>query len=76
MKSRLSHDSLVEVPVAVVWDVYRGLQLGKLLNQLLRDVIGTVEVVYGDGGVGTILKFTFPPDHVTTYVVLLDDKGT
>ncbi|KAK9016341.1 hypothetical protein V6N11_078842 [Hibiscus sabdariffa] len=36
-------------------------ELGKLLNQLFRDVIGTVEVVYGDGGVGTILKFTFPP---------------
>ncbi|KAK8633052.1 hypothetical protein V6N13_013906 [Hibiscus sabdariffa] len=61
MKGRLSHDSPVEVPAAVIWDVYRGLQLGKLLNQLLRDVIGTVEVVYGDGGVGTILKFTFPP---------------
>ncbi|KAK8633050.1 hypothetical protein V6N13_013904 [Hibiscus sabdariffa] len=61
MKGYLSHDFLVEVPAAVVWDVYRGLQLGKLLNQLLRDVIGTVEVVYGDGGVGTILKFTFPP---------------
>ncbi|KAK8633049.1 hypothetical protein V6N13_013903 [Hibiscus sabdariffa] len=45
MKGHLSHDSL----------------LGKLLNQLFRDVIGTVEVVYGDGGVGTILKFTFPP---------------
>ncbi|KAK8514568.1 hypothetical protein V6N12_057468 [Hibiscus sabdariffa] len=61
MKGYLSHDFPVEVPAAVIWDVYRGLQLGKLLNQLLRDVIGMVEVVYGDGGVGTILKFTFPP---------------
>ncbi|XVF06890.1 hypothetical protein REPUB_Repub06bG0090300 [Reevesia pubescens] len=61
MYGHLSHDCIVEVPAAVVWDVYGSLELGRLLNQLLHDVLGTVEVVQGDGGVGTILKITFVP---------------
>ncbi|KAE8718703.1 MLPputative-like protein [Hibiscus syriacus] len=55
MKGHLSQDSLVEVPAVVIWEVYRGLELGKLVNEPLRDVIGTIE------GVGTIIKVTFPP---------------
>ncbi|XP_022719879.1 S-norcoclaurine synthase 2-like [Durio zibethinus] len=61
MRGHLSHDTLVEVPAAVIWDIYRSLELGRLLNELLQDEIGTVEVVQGDGGVGTILKITFAP---------------
>ncbi|XP_039066461.1 norbelladine synthase-like [Hibiscus syriacus] len=61
MKGHLSQDSLVEVPAVVIWEVYRGLELGKLVNEPLRDVIGTVEVVHGDGGVETIIKVTFHP---------------
>ncbi|KAK6289324.1 hypothetical protein POUND7_000865 [Theobroma cacao] len=61
MHGYISEDTLVEVPAAVIWEVYRGLQLGKLVNELLRDVIGEVEVVQGDGSVGTIVKVTFPP---------------
>ncbi|MBA0742759.1 hypothetical protein Gogos_015780 [Gossypium gossypioides] len=61
MKGDLSHDYHLEVPAAVVWDTYRGLELGKLVNQMFQHVVGTVEVVQGDGGVGTILKITFPP---------------
>ncbi|KAK6232554.1 hypothetical protein SCA6_002627 [Theobroma cacao] len=60
MRGHLSQDTAVEVPAAVIWDVYRGLQLGKLADELLGDV-GKVEVVQGDGGVGTIVKVTFPP---------------
>ncbi|XWS58722.1 hypothetical protein CRYUN_Cryun08bG0059000 [Craigia yunnanensis] len=61
MHGHLSQDTLVEVPAAVIWDVYRGLELGKLADELLPDVVGRVEVVHGDGGVGTIVKVTFPP---------------
>ncbi|GMI79588.1 hypothetical protein HRI_001628100 [Hibiscus trionum] len=79
MKGHLSHDCLLEVPAAVIWDVYRGLELADLLNQLLRDVIGTAEVVRGDGGVGTILKFTFPPGtpgpgYMTEVLTIIDDE--
>ncbi|XP_022745970.1 S-norcoclaurine synthase 2-like [Durio zibethinus] len=61
MHGHISQDTLLEVPAVVVWDVYRGLELGKLADELLRDVIGSVEVVHGDGSVGTIVKVTFPP---------------
>ncbi|KAG8479678.1 hypothetical protein CXB51_029422 [Gossypium anomalum] len=61
MKGHLSHDYHLEVPAPVVWDTYRGLELGKVVNQMFQDVVGTIEVVQGDGGVGTILKITFPP---------------
>ncbi|KAL4353958.1 hypothetical protein GQ457_06G024210 [Hibiscus cannabinus] len=64
MKGHLSHDYLIEVPAAVVWDVYCGIELPKLAAQLLRDVLGSVEVVHGDGGVGTIVKLTHPPGNV------------
>ncbi|KAK8712166.1 hypothetical protein V6N13_147413 [Hibiscus sabdariffa] len=60
MKGHLSHDYLIEVPAAVVWDVYRGIVLPKFAAQLLRDVFGSVKVVHGDGGVGTIVKLTYP----------------
>ncbi|KAK9120539.1 hypothetical protein Syun_018156 [Stephania yunnanensis] len=38
-----------------------GLELGQLAYKLLPDVIKMVELVEGDGGVGTVLKVTFPP---------------
>ena len=63
MHGHVSHDTLVEVPAAVIWDVYRSLELARLLNELLQDVFGRIEVVQGDGGVRTILKITFAPGN-------------
>ncbi|KAJ4721081.1 S-norcoclaurine synthase [Melia azedarach] len=61
MKGQVMKDTAVEVPANAVWDVYRGLELARLVDELLPDVIGRVEVVEGDGSVGTIVKVTFPP---------------
>ncbi|KAJ9185617.1 hypothetical protein P3X46_005226 [Hevea brasiliensis] len=61
MRGQQSVETPVGVPATIVWDAYRGLELGRLVDQLLGDVIGKVEVVQGDGGVGTIIKLTFPP---------------
>lgn len=69
MKGHLSHDYHLEVPAPVVWDTYRGLELGKLVNQMFQDAVGTVEVVQGDGGVGTILKITFPPGKYDVHML-------
>uniref|UniRef100_A0A2P2IVW8 Uncharacterized protein n=1 Tax=Rhizophora mucronata TaxID=61149 RepID=A0A2P2IVW8_RHIMU len=60
MKGQLSQDTPVGAPASMVWSAYRGLELGRLINQLLGDVLGKTEVVEGDGGVGTIIKLTFP----------------
>uniref|UniRef100_A0A5B6YX15 Bet v I/Major latex protein domain-containing protein n=1 Tax=Davidia involucrata TaxID=16924 RepID=A0A5B6YX15_DAVIN len=60
MQGQLSEETEVRVPAGMVWDVYKGLELGKLVDQLLPDVLGRVEVIQGDGGVGTVVKLTFP----------------
>ncbi|KAK9272885.1 hypothetical protein L1049_003264 [Liquidambar formosana] len=62
MKGQISSESeVISVPAGMVWDVYGGLKLGKLVDQLLPHVIGRVDVVEGDGGVGTVVKVTHPP---------------
>ncbi|KAF9685502.1 hypothetical protein SADUNF_Sadunf03G0061300 [Salix dunnii] len=60
MKGELSEETLVGAPATAVWSVYRGLELGMLVDKLLGHVVGKVEVIEGDGGVGTIVKLTFP----------------
>ncbi|KAB5564190.1 hypothetical protein DKX38_004244 [Salix brachista] len=60
MKGELSEETLVGAPATAVWSVYRGLELGILVDKLLGHVLGKVEVIEGDGGVGTIVKLTFP----------------
>ncbi|XP_065881956.1 norbelladine synthase-like [Euphorbia lathyris] len=61
MKGEQSVETPVGVPASVVWEAYRGLELGRLVDQLLPDVVGKVQILEGDGGVGTIVKLTFPP---------------
>ncbi|KDP39526.1 hypothetical protein JCGZ_02546 [Jatropha curcas] len=61
MRGQQSVETAVGVPAGEVWEAYRGIELGRLVDQLLGDVVGKVEVVEGDGGVGTIVKLTFPP---------------
>ncbi|XVE90431.1 hypothetical protein DITRI_Ditri20bG0077200 [Diplodiscus trichospermus] len=63
MHGHLSQDTLVDVPATVVWDVCRGLELGNLVSKLLPDVYGRVQFLEGDGGVGTIVKITYPPER-------------
>ncbi|XVF42897.1 hypothetical protein PTKIN_Ptkin01aG0402800 [Pterospermum kingtungense] len=61
MHGHISVDTEVGVPAAVVWDVYRGLEQGRLVSKLVPDVLGSVQVLEGDGGVGTLLKVTLAP---------------
>lgn len=61
MKGSLSHEMETGLPAAEVWEVYGGLLVGQLLPQLLPHILSKVELVEGDGGVGTVLLLTFPP---------------
>ncbi|XP_044467459.1 norbelladine synthase-like [Mangifera indica] len=61
MKGKLSAETTVGVAASAMWEVYKGLELGRLVDKLLPDFLGKVEVIEGDGGVGTIVKLTFPP---------------
>jgi hypothetical protein len=61
MKGSLSHEFETGLPAADVWEVYGGLLVGDLIPQLLPQVFSKVELVEGDGGVGTVLLVTYPP---------------
>ncbi|KAJ3707036.1 hypothetical protein LUZ61_010741 [Rhynchospora tenuis] len=60
MKGSLCHEYETGIPAEEVWQVYGTLRLGQLVQQLLPHLFHKVEVVEGDGGVGTILCVTFP----------------
>jgi hypothetical protein len=61
MKGSLSHEFETGLPAADMWEVYGGLLVGDLIPQLLPQVFSKVELVEGDGGVGTVLLVTYPP---------------
>ncbi|TVU15942.1 hypothetical protein EJB05_39486 [Eragrostis curvula] len=61
MNGSLCHELETGLPAADVWEVYGGILVGELIPQLLPEVFSKVELVEGDGGVGTVLLVTFPP---------------
>ncbi|KAE8717718.1 MLPputative-like protein [Hibiscus syriacus] len=76
MHGQISSDTPVGVPAALIWDVYRGLELGRLVDKIAPDVLGRVEFLEGDGGVGTIAKLTFPPAPGSAESVYMKEKFT
>ncbi|CAD6249290.1 unnamed protein product [Miscanthus lutarioriparius] len=50
-----------DVPASELWAIYGTLRAAELLPELLPHVLAKVDLVSGDGGVGTILQLTFPP---------------
>ncbi|KAI3995422.1 hypothetical protein MKX01_025632 [Papaver californicum] len=66
MKGQLSKEVEVPVPASDLWDVYGTLELIRLIKKLLPEILRDFEIVVGDGGVGTVLKLTFPPESPVT----------
>jgi hypothetical protein len=64
MRKSQSHEFETDVPAAELWEVYGTLRAAELLPELLPQVLAKVEIITGDGGVGTILQLTFPPGEV------------
>jgi hypothetical protein len=64
MRKSQSHEFEADVPAAELWEVYGTLLAAELLPKLLPQVLAKVELVSGDGGVGTILELTFPPGEI------------
>ncbi|RLM84796.1 S-norcoclaurine synthase-like [Panicum miliaceum] len=61
MKGSKVHEHETDVPASDLWAIYGTLRAAELLPELLPHVLAKVEVISGDGGVGTILQLTFPP---------------
>lgn len=61
MFGELEHELELNVPASEAWDLFGTLRIGKVLEQELPHLLQKVELVEGDGGVGTVLKVTFQP---------------
>ncbi|KAK8593795.1 hypothetical protein V6N13_042634 [Hibiscus sabdariffa] len=68
MHGQVSNDTPVGVPADLMWDVYRGFELGRLVDKIAADVLGRVEFLEGDGGVGSIVKFTSAAEPGSGYM--------
>lgn len=80
VQGQISSEITVEVAATALWNIYRDKQVSMLTNELLHDVIGSIEIVEGDGGVGTLVKVTLPAGtggagYVVEKYTKIDDTG-
>ena len=68
VSGKLSHELEVNAPAGDVWAVFDGLKVAKLIEENLTQVIQKVDVLQGDGGVGTIVCLKFVPGNVNFYL--------
>ncbi|KAL5568264.1 hypothetical protein UlMin_024839 [Ulmus minor] len=61
VSGQLSHELEVKAAASDVWAVYCGLKLAKLIEENLTQLVQKVDVLEGDGGVGTIVCLKFVP---------------
>ncbi|WJX50983.1 hypothetical protein P8452_37220 [Trifolium repens] len=61
MFGQVEHELELHVPASEAWDLFGGLVIGKVLEKEMPDKFQKVELIEGDGGVGTILKVIFTP---------------
>ncbi|PKA58856.1 S-norcoclaurine synthase [Apostasia shenzhenica] len=62
IKGALCHEFKVDVPADELWRIYGSIKLAEVVMKLIPHVIAKVEVEVGDGGVGTIIRTTYPQD--------------
>lgn len=77
MKGQLSHESEIDVPAGVVWETYGTLELSKQIAKLLPNLVQNIQVLEGDGGVGTVLAITLAPSkliHLIMMVMISDSS--
>ncbi|XP_020215444.1 S-norcoclaurine synthase 2 [Cajanus cajan] len=59
MFGEVEHELELHVPAREAWDLFGGLEIGKLVGRELPELFQKVELIEGDGGLGTVLKLTF-----------------
>nr|XP_043623878.1 norbelladine synthase-like [Erigeron canadensis] len=76
MFGTLSEETQVKVPVSKAWALYGSLELGKIAS---GKILECVDLVEGNGGVGTILKLTLKPGlgfvHCKEKFTKIDNKN-
>lgn len=71
MFGQVSYDVEVDVPAGDAWELYSTLQLAKVVQEGLSPMLEKVELVEGDGGVGTVLELTLAPPPGTIFILFL-----
>ncbi|KAL0918193.1 hypothetical protein M5K25_010187 [Dendrobium thyrsiflorum] len=61
IKGFLYHELEVDVSADDLWEIYGTIRLAKVVVEMIPHVILKVEVEEGDGGVGTIIRTSYPP---------------
>ncbi|GKV05615.1 hypothetical protein SLEP1_g17602 [Rubroshorea leprosula] len=61
VSGQLSHELEINAAASKAWELYSTLELAKLAERELKEVLDKTEIVEGDGGQGTVLKLTFKP---------------
>ncbi|MBA0660952.1 hypothetical protein Goklo_012890, partial [Gossypium klotzschianum] len=61
VQSSKNNELEVNAPACEVWELYRNLGLFELAANELKNVVQSLQVLKGDGGVGTDVKTTFVP---------------
>ena len=65
MRRNKVHEFEADVPAAELWGLYGTLRAAELLPELLPQVLAKIQLVSGDGDVGTILELTFAPGQIS-----------
>lgn len=61
MVGSVSGEVEVNAPASMVWELYRSLELLTVTKKGLDKIVDKIEVLEGDGSVGTLLQFSFHP---------------
>lgn len=69
MFGKLEHELEMHVPASEVWDLFGTLRIGQFVEQEMTELFQKVELIEGDGGVGTVLKLTFAPGHLYLLII-------
>ncbi|KAA3453027.1 S-norcoclaurine synthase 2-like [Gossypium australe] len=72
----ITNEDEVNAPASEAWELYRNFGISQLAAQELENVIQSVDVLEGDGGVGTVIKLTFVPGNssYTEKFTVIDDQ--
>lgn len=61
MRYKLINEIDVDLSARSIWNVYSSKDLPSLIVKLLPEVFERIDILEGNGGVGTVCRIVFPP---------------
>ncbi|XP_054811386.1 norbelladine synthase-like [Prosopis cineraria] len=76
MFGSVEHELEMGVPAKETWDLFSTVRLGRFLEKEMPNLFQKVELVEGDGGLGSIFLKTIVPGKLGTGIVSCKEKVT